>query len=60
MLVRLNGTAGTVNDALDAPAELLRPFATVALTLANGDLVFGRLANAGPLVSIAGRVTVRV
>jgi hypothetical protein len=46
ILVRLNGSAGTVNDALDAEAELLHPGATVALSLANGDLVFVRLANA--------------
>jgi hypothetical protein len=60
VLIRVNGNAGTVNDLLDAAAELLRPFATVALSLASGDLVFARLPNNSPVVPITGRVTVRV
>jgi hypothetical protein len=60
MLVRLNGSAGLTSDPLDAAAELLHPFATIALSLANGDLVFARLANANAAVAISGRVTVRV
>jgi hypothetical protein len=31
VLFRLNGNARTINNSLDAPAQLLRPFATVAL-----------------------------
>ena len=38
---------GLTTDPVDAPAELLYPFATLALTVANGDLVFARLLNAG-------------
>jgi hypothetical protein len=60
ILVRLNGSSGTVNDALDSPAEQVNPGATIALALANGDLVFARLANANAALNISGRVTVRV
>jgi hypothetical protein len=60
ILVRLNGSSGTVSDALDAAAELVHAGATIALSLANGDLVFARLANANAALSILGRVTVRV
>lgn len=56
VLVRLNGNAGTVSDALDAPAELLRPFTTIALALPSDDLVFARLATANPGLPITGRV----
>jgi hypothetical protein len=58
--VRLNGSAGTISDALDSPAEQVNSGATVALSLANGDLVFARLANANAALNISGRVTVRV
>jgi hypothetical protein len=34
--------------------------ASRALSLANGDLVFARLANANAALNITGRVTVRV
>jgi hypothetical protein len=60
VLVRLNGSSGTVNDPLDAPAEQLNPFATIALSLVSGDLVYARLANANAALGISGRVTVRI
>jgi hypothetical protein len=60
VLVCLNSSAGTVNDPLDAPAELLHPFATIALSLASGDLVYARPANANAALNISGRATVRV
>jgi hypothetical protein len=60
ILVRLNSNAGTVNDALDASAELVHPGATVALSLATGDLLYARLVNANAALQISGRVIVRV
>jgi hypothetical protein len=60
VLVRLNGSAGLTSDPLDSPAEVVHPFATIALSLVSGDLVFARLANANVGVSMSGRVTVRV
>jgi uncharacterized protein len=65
VLLRLNGSAGLATGPLGAPAELLHPFATVALTVANGDLVFARLINPGLNPGstggpITGRVTVRI
>jgi hypothetical protein len=60
ILVRLNGSAGLTTDALDAAAEVVHPGATVALSLATGDFVFARLANASSALPISGRVTVRV
>jgi hypothetical protein len=60
VLVRLNSSSGTTGDALDAAAEVLRPGSTIALSLANGDLVFARLANANAALAMSGRVTIRV
>jgi hypothetical protein len=60
VLVRLNGSAGTTGDSLNAAAEVLHPGVTLALSLASGDLVFARLANANAALQISGRVTIRV
>jgi hypothetical protein len=60
VLVHLNGSSGTTGDPLDAAAEVVHPFATIALSLVSGDLVFARLANANATLAMSGRVTVRV
>jgi hypothetical protein len=60
VLLRVNGSVGAASDPLNAAAKLVRPYDRVALSLASGDLVYARLANANPAVPITGRVTVRV
>jgi hypothetical protein len=59
ILVRVNGSAGTVNDPADAPAEVVLAGATLQLALATGDLVFSRMMTVGTALVAAGRVTVR-
>jgi hypothetical protein len=65
MLIRVDGSAGTVIDDPNAAAELLHPYATMQLALSAGDLVYATPAAvnlaADPILNtVAGRLTVGV